>query len=108
MNSIDGNLFELPDQTSKDYEYFQSIISSGDVTIERIISRGQKTPDDQWLEHDRNEWVILLQGESELSFFDGRKKILKPGDYFLISKNLKHRVERTSKDPPCIWLAVYY
>ena len=98
----------LPEPLPAKYELYQSIISNGNVEIERIISTGQSTPVDKWLEQDRNEWVILLQGESELSIESEDKRILKAGDYILIPKNQKHRVERTSVVPPCIWLAVHY
>ncbi|NEO01320.1 MAG: cupin, partial [Moorea sp. SIO3I7] len=32
---------------------------------------------------------------------------LKPGDYLFIKAHQKHRVEYTSAEPPCIWLAVH-
>lgn len=108
MNSFEGNLFEIPNDIPKNFELFQSIISNDNLSIERIISTGQQTPGKQWLEQDKNEWVILLQGESELKFENGTSKILGKGDFIHIPKNTKHKVERTSADPPCIWLAVHY
>lgn len=103
-----GNFFEIPKDLPLNFELFQSVISNNELSIERIISTGQKTPDGQWLEQDKSEWVILLQGESEISFEDGKGKILRKGDYLHIPKNTKHKVIRTSQDPPCIWLAVHY
>lgn len=108
MHTSEGNIYKLPQILPGEYELFESIISKNNLEIERIISCGQKTPENQWLEQDKDEWVVLLQGESELNFDDGRKKFLKSGDYVFISKNQKHRVERTSKEPPCIWLAVHF
>lgn len=108
MDPVSGNFFEIPEDLPLNFELFQSVISAGNVSIERIISTGQKTPDGQWLEQDKNEWVILLQGESEISLPDGSTKILRKGDYLLIPKNTKHRVTRTTSEPPCIWLAVHY
>lgn len=108
LNPSGGNFFEIPQDLPKNFELFQSIISKENLSIERIISTGQKTPDNQWLEQDKNEWVLLLQGESAISFEDGKKISLKSGDYLHISKNTKHRVESTSSDPFCIWLAVHY
>lgn len=108
MNTTEGNLFDIPQDLPKNFELFQSIISTENLSIERIISTGQKTPDNQWLEQDKNEWVLLLQGESEMQFEDGKKINLKPGDYFFISKNTRHKVVRTSSVPPCIWLAVHH
>ncbi len=51
--------------------------------------------------------VILLQGEAELAYGDGSRMALKAGDYLLIKAHQKHRVEYTSSDPPCIWLAIH-
>ena len=108
MNSASGNFFELPLPLTKGFETFHEIISNENLTVERIISTGQRTPDMQWLEQDKNEWVLLLQGESELIFEDGEKRLLIKGDYILIPGNKKHKVTRTSIEPPCIWLAIHY
>lgn len=107
MNPSD-NFFRIPEKISSGFELFETLISNDKIAIEKIISTGQKTPEGQWLEDDRDEWVMLLQGESELLFADGKRMLMKPGDYLMIKKNIKHRVEMTSADPACIWLAVYY
>ena len=108
MNSTVKNFFEIPSNLPDNFELFQSILSNDNLSIERIISTGQKTPDDQWLEQDKNEWVILLQGEAEIAIENGESKILNAGDYIHIPKNTKHKVKRTSANPHCIWLAVHY
>ena len=54
-----------------------------------------------------DEWVILLPGEASLAYADGSKIKLTAGDYLLIPAHQKHRVEYTSSEPPCIWLAVH-
>ena len=77
------------------------------IQIERIISTGQTTPSGQWYNQELDEWVILLQGEAELCYADYTKIKLKAGDYLLIPAHTKHRVEYTSIEPPCIWLAVH-
>ena len=102
------NIFTIPDSLPIEFELFQPIISNDNILIERIISSGQSTPAGQWLEDDRNEWVVLLQGESEISFEDRINRTLNAGDHIFIEKNKKHRVVRTSENPLCIWLAVYY
>ncbi|MBK8549793.1 MAG: cupin domain-containing protein [Ignavibacteria bacterium] len=108
MNSSEGNIFDIPQNLPKNFELFQSIISKDNLSIERIISTGQKTPENQWLEQDKNEWVILLQGEAEMQFEDGINRILTAGDYLNIPENTKHKVLKTSSEPACIWLAVHY
>jgi cupin 2 domain-containing protein len=108
MHSSEGNFFDIPQDLPVNFELFQTVISTDDLSIERIISTGQKTPADLWLEQDKNEWVILLQGTAEMEFEKGLKKELSKGDYIFIPKNTKHRVNHTSSDPPCIWLAIHY
>ena len=77
------------------------------MLVERIVSTGQSTPAGEWLEQELDEWVAVLQGHAELSFADGTHVSLDPGDHVLIAAGTRHRVERTSADPACIWLAVH-
>jgi cupin 2 domain-containing protein len=100
------NLFELPDGPSSE-ERLDRLAGGGDVLVERIVSTGQVTPPGEWLEQDRDEWVVLLQGDAELSFVDGSRTSLVRGDHVLIPAGVPHRVERTSAEPACIWLAVH-
>ena len=104
---ISKNIYDISGSLSYKEEVFENIVCRDDVLIEKIISSGQRTPDSQWLVQDKDEWVILLQGSSELSFEDGERVNLKSGDYIYIPSNQKHRIERTSTDPICIWLAVH-
>ena len=100
------NIFKLPAPLPTS-ELFESLLSTEKVLIERIISTGQTTPSGEWYDQETDEWVILLQGKSELSYEDGKKIVLRAGDYLMIPAHVKHRVEYTSDDPPCIWLAVH-
>ena len=100
------NIYELP-QVLDHLEKFEQIVSGNNIQIERIISTGQTTPLGQWYDQELDEWGILLQGESELSYADDTRIKLKAGDYLLIPAHTKHRVEYTSIDPACIWLAVH-
>jgi cupin 2 domain-containing protein len=100
------NIFKLPDRLP-DREVSEPLIPDRGILIERIISTGQCSPPGFWYEQERDEWVVLLQGESELLWEDGRRKTLTAGDWVLIPAGERHRVERTTADPPCIWLAVH-
>lgn len=100
------NLFELPFPLP-DTEASESLVDTGHARIERIVSTGQCTPPDEWYDQDTDEWVALLQGEAELSFDDGSRRVLCAGDHIFIPSHRRHRVERTSSSPPCIWLAVH-
>jgi len=101
-----ANIFDLPDLIPEK-ELFEPILSLSELLIERIISTGQITPVGEWYEQTRDEWVILLQGEAVLGYEDGSRKNLKSGDYLFIPAHQKHRVEYTSIEPPCIWLAIH-
>ena len=101
-----NNIFNLP-SSLPNQEIFESIISTDDIVIERIISTGQSTPQGEWYDQDQDEWVILLQGEAILAYADGSQIRLTAGDYLLIPNHQKHRVEYTSSQPPCIWLAIH-
>lgn len=100
------NLFAPPSEPPRE-ELFERIAGDGDVLVERIVSSGHATTEGEWLEQERDEWVALLRGEAELAFADGRTTVLRPGDHVLIPAGVRHRVERTSADPMCIWLAVH-
>ena len=100
------NTYELTQEVYQ-LEKFEQIVSGKNIQIERIISTGQTTNPREWYDQELDEWVILLQGEAELSCADETRIKLKAGDYLLISAHTKHRVEYTSIEPPCIWLAVY-
>lgn len=100
------NLFDIP-KKMKDKETFESLLPDRGILVERIISTGQSSPPGFWYDQDRDELVVLLQGEAELSWSDGRTHQMKRGDWLLIPAHERHRVERTSIEPPCIWLAIH-
>ena len=101
----DGNLFSA--SVAGAGELFDALAESPDVLVERIVSTGQTTPPGEWLEQERDEWVVLLAGEAALSFAAGTDLVLGAGDHVLIQAGERHRVERTRAEPPCVWLAVH-
>ncbi|KAL9656330.1 hypothetical protein ABK040_005097 [Willaertia magna] len=118
--SFENNIFslsesELIDSKSNNIELFQQLIKTDNVLIERIISTGQTTPTNEWYDQERDEFVALLQGEAELLMeekvndtIELKTIQLKQGSFLNIPKHVRHRVEKTSVDPPCIWLAFHY
>ncbi|MBE9009657.1 cupin domain-containing protein [Pseudanabaenaceae cyanobacterium LEGE 13415] len=100
------NIFELPEELL-DRELFEPLIETNQILIERIISTGQTTPEGEWYDQPRDEWVLLLQGEAQLTYEDGTSIELKAGDYVLIPAHQRHRVSYTSSNPACIWLAIH-
>lgn len=89
-------------------ELLEPLIESNGVKIERIISKGHKSPASGWYDQDNNEWVIVLKGEAILLFEDETSITLKAGDFINIEAHKKHKVEWTAPDIETIWLAVHY
>jgi cupin 2 domain-containing protein len=100
------NFFTLPSPLPNK-ELFESLLTQENIRIERIISTGQTTPLGKWYDQEQDEWIILLQGEAEISYEDNSRCNLSSGDYLLIQAHQKHRVEYTSTNPPCLWLAIH-
>lgn len=105
-----NNIFQLPKQlpTAEQEEIFEELFKNPNLKIERIVSNGQTTEIDKWYEQKTAEWVVLLQGEAQLQYEDGKEINLKAGDYVFIPSMEKHRVSYTSTEPPCIWLAIHF
>ena len=75
MNNL---LTSLPNHI--DHEQVEELLSQPNVKIERILSKGQTSPETGWYDQDENEWVVVLQGSGEITFEDGDKVQLEPGD----------------------------
>lgn len=101
------NIYDLPRGIDRD-EVFETLMQNPELKIERIVSAGQVSAEGFWYDQDQHEWVLLVQGEARLVWEDGRMQDLKAGDCLLIPAHEKHRVEYTSQQPPCIWLAVHF
>jgi cupin 2 domain-containing protein len=106
MELISGNLLHTL-QSVPDKEVFEPLLMTTDVLIERIISHGQTTPENEWYDQERDEWVVLLQGNATIRFSDDTVTNLTCGDYLFIPAHCRHRVEFTQTEPPCIWLAIH-
>ena len=102
-----NNIFDaIPENIET--ELLEPLIKSNGVRIERIISKGHKSPAAGWYDQDNNEWVMVLKGEAILLFEDETSVTLKAGDFINIEAHKKHKVERTAPDIETIWLAVHY
>jgi cupin 2 domain-containing protein len=100
------NLFQIPTRLPTS-ELVEALIPDRGVLIERIISAGQITPAGMWYDQERDEWVVLLQGQARLVWENGKTMDMEPGDWAFIIAHQRHRVEYTSLQPPCIWLAIH-
>lgn len=101
-----GNLLEkLP--AAKRAEAFTELVSRPGMTLERIVSRGQATPEDAPMVQDADEWVLLLEGAAGMRIEDSAEISLAPGDHLLIEAGRKHWVTWTAKDRATVWLALH-
>lgn len=102
-----NNIFDaIPENI--DTEIFELLAKSETTRIERIISKGHKSPDSGWYDQEKNEWVLVLRGEAILLFEDGTSVKMKAGDYINIPAHKKHKVEWTDPKIETVWLAVHY
>jgi cupin 2 domain-containing protein len=88
-------------------ELFETIVQTPGVRIERIVSKGQRSPDQFWYDQDQAEWVLVVKGHARLAFEDGLVE-LRAGEYLNIAAHQKHRVDWTTPDEETVWLAVFY
>lgn len=102
------NIFSgIPDNIPE--EIFETIISSETISIERIISKGHRSPEGFWYDQEKNEWVILLKGAARIRFESEDEPVhMKSGDHVHIPAHCRHRVEWTDPDCTTIWIAVFY
>jgi cupin 2 domain-containing protein len=101
------NLFkDIPEEIQE--EIFETIIQTGDFTLERIISKGHATPAGKWYDQKQHEWVMILAGSAVLLFEDGEEVKLQQGDHLVIPAHKRHRVLKTDAKQKTIWLALHY
>jgi len=98
------NIFDLP-QLPLSEELTTILAESDNIRIERIISTGQTS---DWYDQEETEFVVLLEGEAAVEFYDGRVVEMTKGDTLTIKSHERHRVSYTSAEPPCVWLCVFY
>ena len=103
----DNLLTDLPDASRA--EITESLATGRDLRIERIVSKGQVSPDGFWYDQSEHEWVAVLSGSAELVLLDPHEHLtLRPGDHVLINAHRRHRVVATAAGVETVWLAVFY
>lgn len=105
--TIHNILSALPESLPE--ELFQTLVESGSVRIERIVSHGHATPEGEWYDQELDEWVLLLTGSAGL-LFEGEQspRRLEAGDCLLIPAHCRHRVAWTDRRVRSVWLAVHF
>ena len=76
-------LDKLP--AAKRAEAFTELLARRGMRLERIVSRGQATPEKKPMVQERDEWVLLLQGSAGIRIEDSAEVSLAPGDHLLIA-----------------------
>jgi cupin 2 domain-containing protein len=99
-------LRDLP--TSGAGEVIERLAGSSAVRVERIVSRGEVSPEGFWYDQQEAEFVLVLSGAARLSFADGEMMALAPGDWIDIAPHHRGRVEWTDPEQPTVWLTVFY
>jgi len=102
---VENLLASLP--AAKRAEAFTELLSRRGIRLERIVSRGQATPEDVPMVQEADEWVLLLEGEARMRVEDSNEVTLEPGDHLLIAAGQKHWVTHTAKDRATVWLALH-
>ena len=70
-------------------EHFTALLTSDSgLLVERIVSWGHVTPEGQWYDQKKDEWVLLLEGAARLGFDDGREVSLERGQCLLLPKRM--------------------
>lgn len=102
------SLLTIPEQVRQPEapEDFAPLLASSEgLLVERIVSWGHATPEGQWYDQEKDEWVLLLEGSARLGFADGSEVALQRGQCLLLPRHVRHRVLETSR--PCVWLAIH-
>lgn len=101
------NIYQkIPEQLPE--ELCETLVKHKSVHIERIISCGHITPEGQWYDQEKNEWVLILKGAARIKFVDDTIVDLSEGSYVNIPAHKKHRVEWVEENIKTVWLAIYY
>jgi cupin 2 domain-containing protein len=86
-------------------EDFLTLLESGYVKVQRIVSHASATPENEWYDQAHSEWVLVVRGQAALEFEDGERIALKEGDHLTLPPHRRHRVQETG--PETIWLVVH-
>ncbi len=103
-----GNLFaNVPESLPQ--ELVEDLLAGHHFRVERIVSKGHRSPDGFWYDQSEHEWVVVLQGQALLQVEGEPNSIaLSAGMCINLPAHVKHRVEWTDEEVETIWLAIFY
>lgn len=105
------NIFQSIPETLDD-EFIDLLVQHKKIKIERIISKGHRSPATGWYDQENDEWVLVLKGSAIIAFdgdYNGGDDILlETGDHISIPAHTKHKVKWTDPEKNTVWLAIHY
>ncbi len=109
MNEIEKKNFFDHKLITTGNEFFETLISGNNFKVERIVSYGHTTPENEIYDQEQDEWVILLKGKAIIDFYDPDQSVeLKEGDHIFIPAHRQHRVIFSDNSKQTIWLAIHF
>ncbi len=106
--TVNNILADINRATASTEEQTDTLLNHPAFELERIVSRGTTTPEGEWYDQERDEWVLVVLGRATLTFDDAGPLQLNPGDYVHIPARCRHRVEWTDPQSETVWLALHY
>ncbi len=101
-----ANIFlDIPPKGAE--ELIDTLVANPNCRIERIVSRGHRSPQGFWYDQEQSEWVLLLAGAARL-LVEEEVVEMRPGSYLNIPAHCRHRIEWTDPEQTTIWLAIHY
>ncbi|MDP4014296.1 MAG: cupin domain-containing protein [Candidatus Nanopelagicales bacterium] len=88
-------------------EHVEVLLAGTGWRLERIISRGQTTPEGQWYDQEEDEWVAVLAGSARLEVAGQVDLELGAGDAVLLPAHRRHRVSWTDETQATVWVALF-
>jgi cupin 2 domain-containing protein len=88
-------------------ELVTTLLVGRGLRVERIVSRGHRSPPGFWYDQDEDELVLLVAGEARVQIEGEMERTLRAGHWLDIPAHVRHRVTFTAPDTDTIWLAVF-
>ena len=100
---------DIPDELPN--ELMETLAEGSGCRVERIVSRGHRSPERFWYDQEESEWVLVVKGEARLLIEragETEEVAMTAGDWIDLPAHTRHRVEWTAPDEETIWLAVFH
>lgn len=93
---------------ARDGEVVETLLTGENVRLERIVSRGQVSPEGFWYDQPHDEWMMVVAGAARLAVEGQTEELrLEPGDAVLLPAHCRHRVTWTDPGRSTVWLALF-